>query len=244
MSRVRAFTNMDCLILHMRSAKTLIRLRRCAGWSESSLVAQEKMEGKKARSWPTNRSLLCRKCWSSEKKIDQKADVLREKVLPWSVLWSWPKRQNLQTGMCAQRRLRSAWASAQADQSICCALYGKLKTQSFFFDSEDSDQTGRMPRLIWVFAKRTFHFVGFGVRWLVLFYPMKSNSLPSMVNCIRWPYFIYNLIGNFANFYSNQKFYHPTVNVRIRLCWYAGWSGPSLSAYARRHVFAWYDPTL
>ena len=28
-------------------------------------------------------------------------------------------------------------------------------------DSEDSDQTGWMPRLIWVFAARTCHFVGF-----------------------------------------------------------------------------------
>ena len=31
-------------------------------------------------------------------------------------------------------------------------------------DSEDSDQTGRMPRLIGVFAGRTCHFVGFVVR--------------------------------------------------------------------------------
>ena len=31
-------------------------------------------------------------------------------------------------------------------------------------DSEDSDQTGRMPSLIWVFAGRTCHFVGFVVR--------------------------------------------------------------------------------
>ena len=28
-------------------------------------------------------------------------------------------------------------------------------------DSEDSDQTGQMPRQIWVFAGRTRHFVGF-----------------------------------------------------------------------------------
>ena len=28
-------------------------------------------------------------------------------------------------------------------------------------DSEDSDQTGRIPRLIWVFAGRTGHFAGF-----------------------------------------------------------------------------------
>ena len=32
--------------------------------------------------------------------------------------------------------------------------------------SEVSDQTGRMPRLIWVFAGRTYHFVGFVVRRL------------------------------------------------------------------------------
>ena len=34
--------------------------------------------------------------------------------------------------------------------------------------SEDSDQTVRMPRLIWVFAGRTCHFVGFVMRWLIL----------------------------------------------------------------------------
>ena len=32
--------------------------------------------------------------------------------------------------------------------------------------SEDPDQTERMPRLIWVFAGRTCHFVGFVMRWL------------------------------------------------------------------------------
>ena len=31
---------------------------------------------------------------------------------------------------------------------------------------EDSDQTGRMPRLIWVFAGHKSHFVGFVMRWL------------------------------------------------------------------------------
>ena len=33
--------------------------------------------------------------------------------------------------------------------------------------SKDSDQTGRMPRLIWVFAGRTCHFVGFVMRRLI-----------------------------------------------------------------------------
>ena len=33
--------------------------------------------------------------------------------------------------------------------------------------SEDSDQTGWLPRLFWVFAGRTGHLVGFVVRWLI-----------------------------------------------------------------------------
>ena len=33
---------------------------------------------------------------------------------------------------CPQRRLRSAWASVQSDQSLRCALNGKLRTQSVF----------------------------------------------------------------------------------------------------------------
>ena len=34
-------------------------------------------------------------------------------------------------------------------------------------DSEDSDQTGRMPRLTRVFAGRTVHRVGFIMLWLI-----------------------------------------------------------------------------
>ena len=41
---------------------------------------------------------------------------------------------------------------------------GSLPT--YWAHSEDSDQTGRMPRLIWVFAGRTCHFVGFVTRRL------------------------------------------------------------------------------
>ena len=35
----------------------------------------------------------------------------------WAASW-----QNQQHGMCAQQRLRSAWASAQSDQSLRCPL--------------------------------------------------------------------------------------------------------------------------
>ena len=80
----------------------------------------------------------------------------------WTSTW-----QNLQNGMCTQRNLRSACAYAQSDQSL---LYSQWVAKDLSFlhtDSEDSDQTGQLPRLIWVFAGRTSHFVGFVIRWLM-----------------------------------------------------------------------------
>ena len=52
-------------------------------------------------------------------------------------------------------KTRSAWASAQSDQSSLSAgrYLGSLATHWAY--SEDPDQSRRMPRLIWVFAGRT-----------------------------------------------------------------------------------------
>ena len=54
------------------------------------------------------------------------------------LLW-WKSRFNLSRDMtkptkwvCAQWRSRSAWASAQSDQSLHCVLIGYLRTQGFF----------------------------------------------------------------------------------------------------------------
>ena len=58
--------------------------------------------------------------------------------------------------LCAQRRLRSAWASAQSDQSSLSAWRNLGSLATHWAHSEDSDQIGRMPRLIWVVAGRTF----------------------------------------------------------------------------------------
>ena len=79
--------------------------------------------------------------------------------------------------LCAQQRLRSAWASAQSSLSTWRKL-GSLATH--WVHSEDSDQTGRMPRLIWVFTGRTlillvlsccgsFQFVSFILFFVVVF---------------------------------------------------------------------------
>ena len=54
--------------------------------------------------------------------------------------------------MCTQRRLRSGWASAQSDQSLQCTQWVAEDPWFLHANSKDSDQTGRMPRLTWVFA--------------------------------------------------------------------------------------------
>ena len=53
--------------------------------------------------------------------------------------------------MCAQRRLRSARASAKSVQTLCCPHEESLGP-THWAHSEVSDQTGRLSRLIWVFA--------------------------------------------------------------------------------------------
>ena len=79
----------------------------------------------------------------------------------WVSTW-----QNKQSELCAQRRLKSAWASAQSDQSLRYALNGKLSTRCFFMRTVKT-LIRLSGRLIWVFAGRTTHFVGFVVRRLI-----------------------------------------------------------------------------
>ena len=79
----------------------------------------------------------------------------------WAASW-----QNQQTGLIAQRRLRSARASAQSDQSLCCLLK-KAWFLSYPFSahrrlwSDWADAQADLS-LHWVHS----HFVGFVMRWL------------------------------------------------------------------------------
>ena len=87
--------------------------------------------------------------------------------------------------MCAQRRLRSAWASAPGPVWSESSLSASRKLRSLathWAHSEDSDQTERMPRLIWVFAGRIYQFVGFVTRRLIL--DFARNSVLSMVTYV------------------------------------------------------------
>ena len=96
----------------------------------------------------------------------------------WAASW-----QNQQNGMCAQRRHRSAWASAQSDQSSLSA-WRNLRHVRYYANhwahSEYSDQTGRMPRLIWVFAGHTCQFVCFIIMWWLKL-RLKSTVVSSLI---------------------------------------------------------------
>ena len=79
----------------------------------------------------------------------------------WATTW-----QNQQTDMCAQRRLRSACASTQSDQILLFPWRSIGSLATHWVHSEDSDQTGWMPRLIWVFARRIVISLVISFRWL------------------------------------------------------------------------------
>ena len=59
-------------------------------------------------------------------------------------------------------------AKPRWSESSLCTHWVAKDPRFLHVDSKDSDLSGRMPRLIWVFAGLTSHFVGFVVRWLKL----------------------------------------------------------------------------
>ena len=146
----------------------------------------------------------------------------------WASAW-----QTLQNGMCAQRRLRSAWASAQSDQSLRWALneYTVAKDQNFpHADSEDTDQTGWMPRLIWIFTGRTCHFVGFAMRGLIskTFFSEHTWTRKAQISVRIWqrnldlyllPFCCYTYSLVQQTMFTGNPFY-LSYNVRKRTVWH------------------------
>ena len=91
----------------------------------------------------------------------------------WKTTTKWsvrPAKKKINLG------IRPVWS-----ESSQCAQWVAKDPRFLHADSEDSDRTGRMPRLIWVFAGRTCHFVGFVVRWLICIHN-KICHIPSISN--------------------------------------------------------------
>ena len=128
----------------------------------------------------------------------------------WAAAW-----QNQQCDLCAQRRLRSAWASAQSDQSSLCTFWVAKDPGFLHADSEDSDHTGWMTRLNWVFNWHTDHFVGF-VTWR-LKYPFNESH-----NWFHYM-FIVLLLLEYSKIYKTicpeMCSRHRLISLHIGECW-------------------------
>ena len=84
---------------------------------------------------------------TENEKCHEKMSHLETKPTKWHVR---PAKTQISLG------IRPVWL-----ESSLCTQWEAKDTSILQLDSKHSDQTGRMPRLIWVFAGRTCHFVGF-----------------------------------------------------------------------------------
>ena len=94
------------------------------------------------------------------------ANVLRQVCVDYDA------GQNQQNYICAQRRQRSAWTSAQSDQSLRCPHEETLGSWLHIGRIVTTDQTGRS--LIWVSAGDTGHLLG--LSWCGSFIKHFSNK--------------------------------------------------------------------
>ena len=109
--------------------------------------------------------------YMSREKINKSYDLV--KGLYFQIKYQWPKCQlppfsyydvadtweNRPSDMCAQRRLKSACASAQSDQSLRYPHEDTLYSGYPKCTQWKSDQTARMRSLIWIFPGRTWSYV-------------------------------------------------------------------------------------
>ena len=69
-----------------------------------------------------------------------------------------------------QAKIHISLGTCQSDQSLLCTQWVAKNPSFLHIDREDSDWTGQMPRMIWVFSGRTCHFVDFVMRWLYVLF--------------------------------------------------------------------------
>ena len=104
--------------------------------------------------------------------------------------------------------IRPVWS-----ESSLCAQWVAKDPSFLHADSEDSDQTGWMPRLTWVFAGRTCHSVGFIMRRLI--WNHLGNSLTNLYESdTRWMWMSYNTLEKamFCTTFKRIKFVSKNKN--------------------------------
>ena len=117
-------------------------------------------------------------CWFCRAAVQMIVEFHRGNILQ-GIFWSkqtlhnkfeLPHDKTQQNGMCAQWRLCPVWSGSSL------STWSKLRSlATHWAHNEDSDQTVRMPRLIWVFIGCTCHFVGFVMRRFIRLWLLNSN---------------------------------------------------------------------
>ena len=145
---------------------------------------------------------------------DHVTSVLAESIVftLWTATW-----ENIPSGICAQRTLRSACLSAQSDQGLACpheeTMHLLLSKNA---PSEDSDQTARMRSLVWIFtgctcrkvhfltlrfiyssnnisnssSLYTFHAIWLVERKVLLFNKVQTRNLPDLFSFQCWNHYL------------------------------------------------------
>ena len=161
----------------MRTAKNLIRLGGRPGWSVSSLVTQViflvlSCGGSYMHAQPLIRTWVVALCL----KLSLFTEQPHVKINKMTVH---PAKTQISLGICP------VWS-----KSWLCTQWEAYRPSFFHADSEDADQTGRVPRLIWVFAGRKAHFVGFVMRW---FYCVCKQETGQM-HRLAWAFFSFVVV--------------------------------------------------
>ena len=146
----------------MRTAKTVIRQGRCPGWSKSSLA--------------TYFILLVLLCCDSNETCQK--TFWHRKGRDLMILFEPPHdKTNKMTVRPAKTQISLGIPPVWSESSL--SALGPLATH--WAHSEDSDQTGRMPRLIWVFAGHTATLLA--LSWRSSFLKILNIS---PFNCMLW----------------------------------------------------------
>ena len=100
--------------------------------------------------------------WGSNNQLTLATYMISVKFCSWYTLlmktiWA-TTRQNQQNDMHPVKTLINLGIHTVWSESSLCAQWVAKDPTILHVASEDFDQTERMPRLIWVFAGRTFHW--------------------------------------------------------------------------------------
>ena len=90
---------------------------------------------------------------------------------------------------------------------------------SHWMHSEDSDQTGRMPRLIWVFAECTDHFVGFVMLWFSYVYRDNLDQPAHLRSLVRVISVHLRNFGSLTTYWAPINGSNQTAQIWCRLIW-------------------------